>query len=78
MIIVEGIFIIFAIVIFIVLAAIGYVLYEVYNSLPTTNCSSSAPLGTENSSKCPPGTESYGRVCYKDVWTEEGGTKVAI
>ena len=76
---------IFTIVILIVLAVIGYiiyVLYEVYNSLPTTNCSEfasdSAAIGTENGPKCPPGTDEYVGVCYKDVWTAEGGEKVAV
>ncbi len=85
MIIVEGIFVILAIVILIVLAAIGYiiyVLYEVYNGLPTTNCSEffqkSGLVGEENGPQCQPGTELYGGVCYKDVWTAQGGEKTGL
>ena len=74
------------IVIIIILVAIGLIIYV--NSLSTTKCSpitdcslfasKSAAIGTENGPKCLPGTEEFEEICYKDVWTAEGGEKVAV
>ena len=69
----------------IILAIIGviiYYVYQAYNSLPITSCSTyahtSAALGTENGPGCNQGDEYYGGVCYKDYWTQEGGVKTAV
>lgn len=82
-------YIVITLVILIVIVVIGFAIYRVnvdisnIHILPvTTDCSTYAAqhaiLGTPDGPQCPTGTQVYGGVCYKDVWTENGGTKVAV
>ena len=80
------VYIIIALVVLIAIVVIGFFIYRAVSNITilpvTTDCGTyatrSAALGTEFGPQCPTGTQVYGGVCYEDVWTENGGVKVAV
>lgn len=72
---------IITLVILVLVIVIGYYIYAWFATLPITNCAvygTIHTIGEAGGPICDPGAESYGGLCYNDVWTEEGGTKTAI
>lgn len=77
----AGLDTIVSIVSIIIVVVIAYFIYIAINSLPTTDCpkyGNMHAIGSEGGPICDSGAESYGGVCYNDVWTENGGVKTAV
>ena len=67
-------------IIILIVVALGYFLYQWYESLADTSggyCQSCSATGEDGGPMCPAGYVYYGGLCYIDRWTKFGGTKTA-
>lgn len=77
----ENLQAVISLIVLVLVIIVIYYIYAYFSTFPIWDCpkyGNPHSLGLDGGPICDTGAESYGGVCYNDVWTANGGTKTAV